>query len=121
MMTAERKAEIIKQYGRKEGDTGSTEVQVAILTFRIQELTEHLKANPGDHHSARGMYKMIGQRRGLLAYLKKKDTKSSDLIRLPIDDEEARNHTTEITDKEIEWFNKYKNNFKPSKKEKAEE
>lgn len=54
-------------------------------------------------------------------YLKEKDTKSSDLIRLPIDDEEARNHTTEITDKEIEWFNKYKNNFKPSKKEKAEE
>ena len=73
MISKEKKTEIIKQYARTEGDTGSPEVQVAVLTERIKELTEHLKANPGDHHSARGMYKMIGQRRGLLAYLKKKD------------------------------------------------
>ena len=63
----------MKKYARSEGDTGSPEVQVAVLTERIRELTEHLKANPKDHHSARGMYKMIGQRRGLLDYLKKKD------------------------------------------------
>ena len=73
MIAKEKKAEIIEKYGRQEGDTGSPEVQVAVLTERIKELTEHLKANPGDHHSARGMYKMIGQRRGLLDYLKKKD------------------------------------------------
>ena len=73
MITKEKKTEIIQKYAVKEGDTGSPEVQVAVLTARIAELTEHLKANPGDHHSARGMYKMIGRRRGLLAYLKKKD------------------------------------------------
>ena len=73
MITTEKKKEIIAEYGRTPEDTGSPEVQVAVLTERIKELTEHLKANPGDHHSARGMYKMIGQRRGLLAYLKKKD------------------------------------------------
>jgi small subunit ribosomal protein S15 len=73
MISKEKKTEIIKKYAVKEGDTGSPEVQVAVLTERIKELTEHLKSNPGDHHSARGMYKMIGQRRGLLAYLKKKD------------------------------------------------
>ena len=58
---------------RTPGDTGSPEVQVAVLTARIQELTEHLKENPKDHHSRRGMLKMVGQRRGLLEYLKKKD------------------------------------------------
>ena len=73
MITAEKKAEIIKQYGRTEGDTGSTEVQVAILTYRIQELTEHLKTHKKDHHSRRGLLKMVGKRRGLLDYLKKKD------------------------------------------------
>ena len=73
MITKEKKTAVINQYARKEGDTGSPEVQVAILTARIQELTEHLKANPKDHHSRRGMLKMIGQRRGLLAYLKKVD------------------------------------------------
>ena len=73
MITKEKKAEIIAAYGRKEGDTGSPEVQIALLTERIRDLTEHLKVNPKDHHSARGMYKMIGQRRGLLDYLKKKD------------------------------------------------
>nr|WP_317282211.1 30S ribosomal protein S15 [uncultured Sellimonas sp.] len=73
MMTKERKAAIIAEYGRSEGDTGSPEVQVALLTERINELTEHFKANPKDHHSRRGLLKMVGQRRGLLAYLKKTD------------------------------------------------
>ena len=73
MISKEKKTEIMKAYARKEGDTGSPEVQIAVLTERIKELTEHLKANPNDNHSARGMYKMIGQRRGLLAYLKKVD------------------------------------------------
>ena len=73
MITKEKKQAIISEYGRKEGDTGSPEVQIAILTARIQELTEHLKANPKDHHSRRGLLKMVGQRRGLLAYLKKND------------------------------------------------
>lgn len=73
MISKEKKQAIIKEYARTEGDTGSPEVQVAVLTARIQELTEHLKANPNDNHSARGMYMMIGQRRGLLDYLKKTD------------------------------------------------
>ena len=73
MIAKEKKQAIIKEYGRTEGDTGSPEVQVAILTARINELTEHFKANPKDHHSRRGLLKMVGQRRGLLAYLKKVD------------------------------------------------
>ena len=73
MITKEMKQEIMTKYARTEGDTGSPEVQVAVLTARIQELTEHLKENPKDHHSRRGMLKMVGQRRGLLAYLKKSD------------------------------------------------
>ena len=73
MITKEKKTAIIKEHARSEGDTGSPEVQIAILTARIAELTEHLKANPKDHHSTRGMLKMIGQRRGLLDYLKGKD------------------------------------------------
>ena len=73
MISKEKKAEIIAQYGRNAGDTGSPEVQVAVLTERISELTEHLKANPGDHHSRRGMMKMVGKRRNLLAYLKNTD------------------------------------------------
>ena len=73
MISKEQKAEIVKEYGRTPEDTGSPEVQVAILTFRIRELTEHLKENKKDHHSRRGMLKMIGQRRGLLAYLKEID------------------------------------------------
>ena len=68
-----KKAEIIKTYGRTPEDTGSPEVQVALLTARITELTDHLKENPNDHHSRRGMLKMIGQRRGLLSYLKSID------------------------------------------------
>ena len=73
MISKEKKTAIMQEYALKEGDTGSPEVQVAVLTERIKELTEHLKANPKDKHSARGLYKMIGQRRGLLAYLKKND------------------------------------------------
>ncbi|MCI9298190.1 MAG: 30S ribosomal protein S15 [Lachnospiraceae bacterium] len=73
MISKEKKEAIIKEYERTPGDTGSPEVQIAILTARIQELTEHLKENQKDHHSRRGMYMMIGQRRGLLDYLKKKD------------------------------------------------
>ena len=73
MISKEQKAEIVKEYGRTPEDTGSPEVQVAILTFRIRELTEHLKSNPKDHHSRRGLLKMVGQRRGLLDYLKKTD------------------------------------------------
>ena len=73
MISKEKKTAIINVYGRKPGDTGSPEVQVAVLTERIKELTEHLKENPKDHHSRRGMYKMIGQRRGLLDYLMKTD------------------------------------------------
>lgn len=73
MISKEKKAEIIKTYGRTPEDTGSPEVQIAILTERIHELTEHLKVNKKDHHSRRGMLKMIGQRRNFLAYLQKKD------------------------------------------------
>ena len=68
MISKEKKQAIIAEYGRCEGDTGSPEVQVAILTARIQELTEHLKVNQKDHHSRRGLLK-----RGMLAYLKEKD------------------------------------------------
>lgn len=73
MITKEKKAAIMAEYGRTPNDTGSPEVQIAILTARIKELTEHLKEHPKDTHSRRGMYKMVGQRRGLLAYLKKND------------------------------------------------
>ncbi len=73
MISKEKKAEIIKAYGRTPDDTGSPEVQIALLTERIVELNEHLKVNKKDHHSRRGLLKMVGQRRNLLAYLKKKD------------------------------------------------
>ena len=73
MITTEMKADIIKKYGRSEGDTGSPEVQVALLTARINDLQDHFKANPHDYHSRRGLLKMVGQRRGLLDYLKEKD------------------------------------------------
>lgn len=76
MISKEKKAEIIKEYGRKESDTGSPEVQIAILTERIRELTEHLKLHQKDHHSRRGLLMMVGQRRGLLDYLKKSDVES---------------------------------------------
>ena len=70
MISKEKKTAIINEYARKAGDTGSPEVQIAILTARIQELTAHLQENPKDHHSRRGLLKMVGQRRGLLAYLR---------------------------------------------------
>lgn len=73
MISKEKKQAIIAEYGRTANDTGSPEVQIAILSARIQELTDHLKENPKDHHSRRGMLKMIGQRRGLLSYLKETD------------------------------------------------
>ncbi|MBQ3784195.1 MAG: 30S ribosomal protein S15 [Lachnospiraceae bacterium] len=73
MICKEKKAEIIAQYGRNAGDTGSPEVQIALLTERINELNAHLKDNQKDHHSRRGLLKMVGQRRNLLAYLKKTD------------------------------------------------
>ena len=67
------KASIIKEYALKEGDTGSPEVQIALLTYRINHLTEHLKVHKGDHHSRRGLLMMVGKRRGLLDYLAKID------------------------------------------------
>ena len=73
MISKEKKTAIMQEYARSEGDTGSPEVQIAVLSARIQELTEHLKEHPKDNHSRRGMFKMVGQRRGLLNYLKKKD------------------------------------------------
>lgn len=72
-MTAERKTEIINTFKRDEKDTGSPEVQVALLTERINELTEHLKVHKKDNHSRRGLFKMVGARRSLLKYLAKKD------------------------------------------------
>ena len=72
-MDKARKQEIIKEFGRSEHDTGSAEVQVALLSERINELTEHLKVHKKDHHSRRGLLKMVGHRRNLLNYLKKKD------------------------------------------------
>ncbi len=73
MLTKEAKQEIMKKYAVHEGDTGSPEVQIAILTSRINYLTEHLKMHKKDHHSRRGLLKMVGQRRRLLSYLSKKD------------------------------------------------
>lgn len=73
MISKEKKQEVIAAYGRNPQDTGSPEVQIALLTVRINELTEHLKANKKDHHSRRGLLKMVGQRRGLLEYLKNND------------------------------------------------
>ena len=73
MITKEIKQQIIKDYQLKEGDTGSPEVQIAILTYRINDLNEHLKTHKKDHHSRRGLLKMVGQRRNMLAYLKEND------------------------------------------------
>ncbi|MBE6681274.1 MAG: 30S ribosomal protein S15 [Ruminococcaceae bacterium] len=73
MLTKEKKLEIINEYKTHEGDTGSPEVQIAVLTYRINTLNEHLKANHNDHHSRRGLLKMVGHRRNLLAYLTKVD------------------------------------------------
>jgi small subunit ribosomal protein S15 len=73
MISKEKKQEIITAYGRTPEDTGSPEVQVALLSERIIELNDHLKLNKKDHHSRKGLFKMVGQRRGLLEYLKKTD------------------------------------------------
>ncbi|WP_334290630.1 30S ribosomal protein S15 [Candidatus Epulonipiscium viviparus] len=73
MMTKEIKEEIIKKYARTDNDTGSPEVQIALLTKRINHLTEHLRTHKKDHHSRRGLFLMIGKRRGLLDYLIKSD------------------------------------------------
>ena len=73
MISKEKKTAIINEYARTAGDTGSPEVQVAVLTARIAELTEHLKANPKDHHYRKGLLKMVGKRRNLLGYLKSVD------------------------------------------------
>ena len=73
MITKQIKAQLTEEYGKTPTDTGSPAVQVAILTYRIKELTEHLKVNQKDHHSRRGLLKMVGKRRGLLEYIKAKD------------------------------------------------
>ena len=73
MIDQAKKKEIIKEYQTKEGDTGSPEVQIAILTYRINDLNEHLKIHLNDHHSRRGLLKMVGQRRNLLNYLRETD------------------------------------------------
>ena len=73
MISKEKKAAVMAEFARTPGDTGSPEVQVAILTYRINDLNEHLKIHKKDHHSRRGLLKMVGQRRNLLAYLKEKD------------------------------------------------
>ena len=73
MLLKEEKNAIMKEYATHEGDTGSPEVQIAVLTRRINELTEHLKVHKKDHHSRRGLLKMVGHRRNLLGYLQKKD------------------------------------------------
>ena len=80
-ITAERKQALIKEHGRSEGDTGSTEVQVAILSERIANLTEHFKSHAKDNHSRRGLLMLVNKRRSLLDYLKKEDAgRYSDLI-----------------------------------------
>jgi small subunit ribosomal protein S15 len=80
-ITTERKAALVKEHGRGKGDTGSTEVQVAILTDRIQTLTEHFKTHAKDNHSRRGLLMLVNKRRSLLDYLKKKDVQRyTDLI-----------------------------------------
>ena len=73
MITKEQKAELVKQYGKSETDTGSAEVQVAILTARIKELTEHMKSHKKDFHTLRGLLMLVGKRRRLLSYIKKND------------------------------------------------
>jgi small subunit ribosomal protein S15 len=72
-VTAERKQEIVAKFGRTEGDTGTAEVQIALLTERINDLTEHLRAHSKDHHSRRGLLMLVGQRRRLLRYLQRKE------------------------------------------------
>lgn len=73
MISKEKKKEVMSEYAHGKNDTGSPEVQIAVLTERIKELTEHLKQNPKDHHSRRGLLKMVGRRKNLLGYLMNKD------------------------------------------------
>ncbi len=80
MITKENRAENVKKYGKSSGDTGSTPVQIALLTERIKDLSGHLKSNKKDHSSTRGLLKMVGQRRRLLGYLKKRDLASYNSI-----------------------------------------
>jgi len=81
-LTKEAKLEIVDKHGRHDGDTGSPEVQIALLTTRINELTEHLRTHPKDHYSRRGLLKLVGRRRRLLDYLKTKDAQRyADLIK----------------------------------------
>jgi len=80
-LTKEKKEELVKAYGTNEKDTGATEVQVALLTSRVNELTEHFKRHPKDNNSRRGLLKLVGQRRRLLAYLRKRNlTKYREII-----------------------------------------
>ena len=79
-ITAEKKTELVKQYAVKDGDTGSPEVQVALLSERINNLTEHFKSHVKDHHSRRGLLKMVSQRRRLLDYLKSRNTKRYEVL-----------------------------------------
>ena len=79
-ITPERKQEVMKEYGTGENDTGSPEVQVAVLSERINNLTEHFKSHVKDNHSRRGLIKMVSQRRGLLDYLKRQDQKRYDAL-----------------------------------------
>jgi small subunit ribosomal protein S15 len=79
-ITAERKQELIREHARGDGDTGSPEVQVAILSERISNLTEHLKSHNKDYHSRRGLLMMVGQRRSLLDYLRRKDVQRYEAI-----------------------------------------
>jgi small subunit ribosomal protein S15 len=72
-LTTEKKSELIGKYGRGEGDTGSAEVQIALLTERINELTEHLRTHAKDHHSRRGLLMLVGKRRRMLRYLERKN------------------------------------------------
>ncbi len=75
-LTAERKQELVAQFGKADGDTGSAEVQIALLTERINHLTEHLRSHQKDHHSRRGLLMLVGQRRRLLNYLQRRDLES---------------------------------------------
>ena len=85
MITKEKKSENVKKYGKSANDTGRTEVQIALLTERIKDLSGHLKGHKKDHSSTRGLLKMVGQRRRLLSYLKKRDLSSYNTILKQLD------------------------------------
>jgi len=85
MINKDKKQSIIKEFARSEGDTGSTEVQIAILTARIKELTEHLKSNNNDNHSRRGLIKMVNQRKKLISYLERKDLEGARALKAKLE------------------------------------